>query len=56
MHIVITKWDLIAGQFKLEDVITRLKEDTQFENLLEAPRTGGARVIPVSALGLNGFV
>jgi hypothetical protein len=56
LHIVITKWDLIASQFKLEDVITRLKKERPFRNLLEAPRDGGARVIPVSALGLNGFV
>jgi double-GTPase-like protein len=55
LHIVITKWDLLAG-FTVEDVLARLKKETPFRNLLEAQRFGGYRVIPVAALGTNGFV
>ena len=57
LHIMITKWDLMKGRYPLERVIARLKEfNGLFRNLLETPRVGGVRIIPVSALGTNGFV
>jgi hypothetical protein len=57
LHIMITKWDLMKGRYSLDRVIARLKEfNGLFRNLLETPRVGGVRIIPVSALGTNGFV
>lgn len=56
IHFIITKWDLIAGRYSLEEVIENLKEENPFRNLLANPRMGGVRFIPVSSLGLNGFV
>jgi hypothetical protein len=56
LHFIITKWDLLAGEHSLEAVIKNLKEETPFGNLLLNPRIGGVRFIPVSSLGLNGFV
>lgn len=58
LHIVITKWDLLLAKgHELDRVLARLKEfNGPFRDLLESPRSGGVRVIPVSALGVNGFV
>jgi hypothetical protein len=56
LHFIITKWDLIAGKHSLNEVIAKLKEENPFRNLLETPRQGGVRFMPVSSLGLNGFV
>lgn len=56
LHIIITKWDLLQGRYELAQVITCLKNySSLFTNLLETPRPGRVRVIPVSALGINGF-
>jgi hypothetical protein len=56
LHFIITKWDLLAGKHSLEEVIKDLKEENPFKRLLANPRMGGVRFIPVSSLGLNGFV
>lgn len=56
VHFIITKWDLLAGKHSLEEVIKNLSEENPFKNLLANPRMGGVRFIPVSSLGLNGFV
>jgi len=56
LHFIITKWDLVAGKHSLEEVIKDLKEENPFKRLLANPRMGGVRFIPVSSLGLNGFV
>lgn len=56
LHIIITKWDLLHGRYKLDRVIARLKSYNRlFEKLLDTPRSGCVRVIPVSALGISGF-
>jgi hypothetical protein len=56
LHIIITKWDLLDGKYELKKVIDKLKEHGPFRNVLDSPRLGGVRIIPVSSLGLNGFV
>ena len=55
LHIVITKWDLMAGRYSLEKVVERLKENAPFRSLMETPRLGGVRVIPISAFGLDDY-
>jgi hypothetical protein len=56
LHLIITKWDLLAGRYTLAQVEERLKEfNTPFRRLLGTPRSGGVRIIPVSSLGSNGF-
>ena len=57
LHIIITKWDLLKGRYTLEQVKERLTEfNGPFQDLMLTPRSGGVRLIPVSALGCNGFV
>ena len=62
IHLVITKWDLMrgAGGVSLHNFRRAAKLDqvsTAFQNFRKNPRLEASlRIIPVSALGVNGFV
>ena len=61
IHLVITKWDLMRGaggaHYTISDVRAKLDQvSTAFQNFRESPRLEASlRIIPVSALGVNGF-
>jgi hypothetical protein len=61
VHLVVTKWDLLRGPggsfysiTEVRDVLER--ESSAFRSFWESARFGSARIIPVSALGVNGFI
>lgn len=61
IHLVVTKWDLLRGSgggfysiTELRDMLER--ESSAFRSFWENARFGSVRIIPVSALGVNGFV
>jgi hypothetical protein len=61
IHLVVTKWDLVRGPggafYSISDVRDMLdRESSAFRSFRQSPRLGSMRMIPVSALGLNGFV
>lgn len=61
IHLVLSKWDLMRRPdgtlHPLSDVISRLDEVSDvFRNFRQNPWLINLRIIPVSALGLNGFV
>jgi hypothetical protein len=62
IHLVISKWDMMrSGQggayYTITDVIDMLDNiSVAFRNFRKNPRLGEMRIIPVSALGINGFV
>jgi hypothetical protein len=61
IHLVITKWDLMRGPggeyYTITDVVEVLdRASDAFRDFRQNPRLGSLRVIPVSALGVNGFV
>jgi hypothetical protein len=60
IHLVVSKWDLLAGvdggHYTMADVQGRLAMvSPAFRNFQGNPRLGKLRLIPVSALGMNGF-
>ena len=61
IHLVITKWDLMRGKggeyYTITDVVEVLdRASDAFRDFRQNPRLGSLRIIPVSALGVNGFV
>lgn len=61
IHLVISKWDLMRGPggayYTIADVINVLDRISDaFRYFRQNPRLGKLRIIPVSALGVNGFV
>ena len=61
IHLVISKWDLMRGPggayYTIADVINVLDRISDaFRYFRQNPRLGNLRIIPVSALGVNGFV
>jgi hypothetical protein len=61
IHLVITKWDLMRGvggsYYTITDVVDVLdRVSDAFRYFRRNPRLGNMRIIPVSALGVNGFV
>jgi hypothetical protein len=61
IHLVITKWDLMRGTggsyYTITDVVDVLdRVSDAFRYFRGNPRLGNMRIIPVSALGVNGFV
>jgi hypothetical protein len=61
IHLVVTKWDMMRGPggsyYTVADVITTLERvSDDFRRFRQHPRLASMRVIPVAALGLNGFV
>jgi hypothetical protein len=61
VHLLVTKWDLMRGaggeRYTITDVRDRLAaESTWFRDVQRSRRLENMRIIPVSALGLNGFV
>lgn len=61
IHLVISKWDLMRGPggayYTIADVINVLDHISDaFRYFRQNPRLGKLRIIPVSALGVNGFV
>jgi hypothetical protein len=60
IHLVVSKWDLLVrgdgGHYTMADVQSRLATvSPAFRNFRGNPRLGKLRLIPVSALGMNGF-
>lgn len=55
VHLVITKWDLLHPSYTLDEVVEQLRRFPQFVAFQNTPRPGRCRVIPVAALGTNGF-
>jgi hypothetical protein len=61
IHLVITKWDAMRGPggsyYTVTDVINTLERvSDDFRRFRQHPRLATMRIIPVAALGLNGFV
>jgi hypothetical protein len=61
IHLLITKWDMMRGPggsyYTIPDVINTLERvSDDFRRFRQQPRLATMRVIPVAALGLNGFV
>jgi hypothetical protein len=57
VHFVVTKWDLLEGNYSLEEVKERLMDDENFRDLVTSKAedtTAAIRLIPVSAVG-SGF-
>jgi hypothetical protein len=56
IHFVISKWDLLDGEFTLEQVLERLLELDSFRNLVKQRNQANSpvRLIPVSSVG-KGF-
>lgn len=56
IHFLISKWDLIEGEFTLTQVRELLLKDEHFKNIVESRREAGfpVRLIPVSSVG-KGF-
>jgi len=56
IHFVISKWDLLDGEFTLEQVLDRLLELDSFRNLVKQRNQANSpvRLIPVSSVG-KGF-
>lgn len=55
IHLVITKWDLLYSAYTLDQIVERLRWFPQFLAFQDTPRPGRIRIIPVAALGTNGF-
>ncbi|MBY8877253.1 hypothetical protein [Actinacidiphila acidipaludis] len=63
IHFVITKWDLLAGHYTLEQIRERLMRHPHFSSLVASRRTwktrrmavppGRIRLLPVSSVGLE---
>jgi hypothetical protein len=61
IHLIVTKWDMMRGPggsyYTVPDVITTLERvSDDFRRFRQHPRLASMRIIPVAALGLNGFV
>jgi hypothetical protein len=60
IHLVVSKWDLLVrgdgGRYTIADVRNTLaRMSLAFSNFQRNPRLGNVRIIPVAALGMNGF-
>ena len=60
IHLVVSKWDLLVrgdgGRYTVADVRSTLaRMSPAFANFQRNPRLGKLRIIPVAALGMNGF-
>jgi hypothetical protein len=60
IHLVVSKWDLLrrddGGHYNMADVRSTLAAmSPAFRNFQRNPRLGKLRMIPVAALGMNGF-
>jgi hypothetical protein len=60
IHLVVSKWDLLVrddgGRYTMADVRRTLAAmSPAFSNFQRNPRLGKLRIIPVAALGMNGF-
>ncbi len=60
IHLVVSKWDLLVrgdgGRYTMADVRSTLAAmSPAFSNFQRNPRLGKLRMIPVAALGMNGF-
>lgn len=52
IHFVLTKWDMFAPEYKLDEIVRRLMQIPDFRMLAGArPRGTALRVIPVSSFG-----
>ena len=57
VHLILTKCDLLDGQYTLGEIVEKLRGKYQpFDQFCSFPRMGKKRLIPVAALGTNGFV
>ncbi len=56
VHLLLTKFDLLEGRYTLGQIVEKLRSKYQpFEQFCDFPRMGKKRLIPVAALGTNGF-
>ncbi|WP_223265315.1 hypothetical protein [Nostoc sp. 'Peltigera membranacea cyanobiont' 210A] len=55
IHFVISKWDVVQGNFTLEQIRDRLLQIEEFRNLVKLRNKAGTpvRLIPVSAVGIG---
>ncbi|MEH2053508.1 hypothetical protein [Nostoc sp.] len=55
IHFVISKWDILQGNFTLEQIRDRLLQIEEFRNLIKLRNKAGTpvRLIPVSAVGMG---
>ncbi len=55
IHFVISKWDIVQGNFTLEQIRDRLLQIEEFRNLVKVRNKAGTpvRLIPVSAVGMG---
>ncbi|NES89352.1 MAG: hypothetical protein F6K13_09105 [Okeania sp. SIO2B9] len=56
VHFIISKWDLLKGNYKLSDIIESLREKVdEFKNVVHSRVQAGCpvRLIPVSSIGMD---
>jgi Double-GTPase 1 len=57
VHLVLTKYDLLDGRYTLGEIVEKLRgRYGPFDQFCSFPSIGRKRLIPVAALGTNGFV
>jgi hypothetical protein len=57
VHLILTKFDLLDGRYTLGQIVEKLRSRCQpFDQFCACPSIGKKRLIPVAALGANGFV
>jgi len=61
IHLMVTKWDLLRGEngesYQPGQIVDRLRQESfEFRSFWDDSQRGGVRIIPVAALGTNGFV
>jgi hypothetical protein len=57
VHLLLTKFDLLDGRYTLGQIAEKLRSKHQpFDRYCDVPRMGKKRLIPVAALGTNGFI
>jgi hypothetical protein len=57
VHLLLTKFDLLDGRYTLGQIAEKLRSRySPFDQYCDFPRMGKKRLIPVAALGTNGFV
>lgn len=55
IHFIISKWDIVEGNYTLEQIRDRLLQIEEFKNLVKLRNKAGSpiRLIPVSAVGMG---
>ena len=55
IHFIVSKWDVVEGNYSLEEIKKRLLEIEEFRNVVETRNQAGTpvRLIPVSSVGMG---